>query len=63
MHKADCRSTDELCPQVKFADDTELVGKMSLTLCVHASGHLLRMLTSKGGWGMCVPNDSILFQR
>ena len=26
---ADCRSTDERCPLVKFADDTELVGKIS----------------------------------
>ena len=26
---ADCRSTDESCPLVKFADDTELVGKIS----------------------------------
>ena len=25
----DCRSTDESCPIVKFADDTELVGKIS----------------------------------
>ena len=25
----DCRSTDESCPVVKFADDTELVGKIS----------------------------------
>ena len=23
------RSTDELCPEVKFANDTELVGKIS----------------------------------
>ena len=26
---ADCRSTDESCPLVTFADDTELVGKIS----------------------------------
>ena len=26
---ADCRSTDESCPLVKCADDTELVGKIS----------------------------------
>ena len=29
LYTADCRSTDELCPLVKFADDTELVGKIS----------------------------------
>ena len=29
LYTADCRSTDELCPIVKFADDTELVGKIS----------------------------------
>ena len=28
MYTADCRSTDEPCPLVKFADDTELVGKI-----------------------------------
>ena len=27
LHTADCRSNDESCPLVKFADDTELVGK------------------------------------
>ena len=27
MYTADCRSTDESCPLVKFADDMELVGK------------------------------------
>ena len=27
LYTADCRSTDESCPLVKFADDTELVGK------------------------------------
>ena len=27
LHTADCRSSDESCPPVKFADDTELVGK------------------------------------
>ena len=29
LYTADCRSTDESCPLVKFADDTELVGKIS----------------------------------
>ena len=29
LYTADCRSTDEPCPLVKFADDTELVGKIS----------------------------------
>ena len=29
LYTADCRSIDELCPLVKFADDTELVGKIS----------------------------------
>ena len=29
LYTADCRSTDELCPLVKFADDTELVGQIS----------------------------------
>ena len=29
LYTADCRSTDELCPLVKFVDDTELVGKIS----------------------------------
>ena len=29
MYTADCRSADESCPVVKFADDTELVGKIS----------------------------------
>ena len=29
LYIPDCRSTDESCPVVKFADDTELVGKMS----------------------------------
>ena len=29
LYIADCRSTDESCPVVKFADDTELVGKIS----------------------------------
>ena len=29
MHTADCRSTDESCPLVKFADDTEHNGKIS----------------------------------
>ena len=29
MYIADCRSTDESCPVVKFADDIELVGKIS----------------------------------
>ena len=29
MYTADCRSTDEPCPLVKFAEDIELVGKMS----------------------------------
>ena len=29
LYTADCRSTDESCPVVKFADDTELVGKIS----------------------------------
>ena len=28
LYTADCRSTDESCPVVKFADDTELVGKI-----------------------------------
>ena len=28
LYTADCRSTDESCPLVKFADDTELVGKI-----------------------------------
>ena len=28
MYTADCRSTDESCPVVKFTDDTELVGKI-----------------------------------
>ena len=26
LYTADCRSTDESCPPVKFVDDTELVG-------------------------------------
>ena len=30
LYTADCRSTDESCPLVKFADDTELVGKISI---------------------------------
>ena len=34
-----------------------------LTLCAHASGHLLRMMTFKDflreGVGMCVPDDFI----
>ena len=29
LYTADCRSTDESCPLVKFADDTELVLKIS----------------------------------
>ena len=29
LYAADCRSTDESCPLVKFADGTELVGKNS----------------------------------
>ena len=29
LYTADCRSNDESCPPVKFADDTELVGKIS----------------------------------
>ena len=29
LYTADCRSTDESCPLVKFADDTELAGKVS----------------------------------
>ena len=29
LSTADCRSTDELCPLVKCADDTKLVGKIS----------------------------------
>ena len=29
LYTADCRSTEESCPLVKFADDTELVGKIS----------------------------------
>ena len=29
LYTALCRSTDESCPVVKFADDTELVGKIS----------------------------------
>ena len=29
LYTADCRSTNESCPLVKFADDTELVGKIS----------------------------------
>ena len=28
LYIADCRSTDESCPRVKFANDTELVGKI-----------------------------------
>ena len=37
QYTADCRSTDESCPLVKFADDAELVGKISImmkTQCV-----------------------------
>ena len=30
LYAADCRSTDESCPLVKFADDTKLVGKNPL---------------------------------
>ena len=29
LYTADCRRTDVSCPVVKFADDTELVGKIS----------------------------------
>ena len=29
LYTADCRSNDESCPLLKFADDTELVGKIS----------------------------------
>ena len=29
LYTADCRNTDESCPVVKFADDTELVGEIS----------------------------------
>ena len=29
LYTTDCRNTDESCPVVKFADDTELVGKTS----------------------------------
>ena len=29
MYIADCRSTDESCPVVKFADDRELVGNVN----------------------------------
>ena len=29
LYKADCRNNDESSPRVKFADDTELVGKIS----------------------------------
>ena len=29
LYTADCRSTYESCPILKFADDTELVGKIS----------------------------------
>ena len=27
LYTADCRSTDESCPVVEFADDAELIGK------------------------------------
>ena len=29
LYTADCRNTDESCPSMKFADDTEPVGKIS----------------------------------
>ena len=29
LYTADCRSTDESCSLVKFANDTELIGKIS----------------------------------
>ena len=29
LYTTDCRSTDESCPVIKFADDTELLGKIS----------------------------------
>ena len=29
LYTADCKNTAESCPSVKFADDTELVGKIS----------------------------------
>ena len=29
LYTSDCRSIDESCPLVKFADNTELVGKIS----------------------------------
>ena len=29
LYTADCRSTNESCPLVKFANDTELIGKIS----------------------------------
>ena len=29
LYTADCRSTDESCPVVKFADDTALAGNIN----------------------------------
>ena len=29
LYTADCRNTDESCPLMKFADNTDLVGKIS----------------------------------
>ena len=40
LYTADCRSTTESCPSVKFADDTELVGNISMTRMRYTTNRL-----------------------
>ena len=40
LYTVECRSTDESCPLVKFADDTELVGKISMMKIHYATSRL-----------------------
>ena len=40
LYTADCRSTDESCPVVKFADDTELVGKIVMMKMEYTTNRL-----------------------
>ena len=40
LYTADCRCIDESCPLVKFADDTELVGKISMMKIHYATSRL-----------------------
>ena len=40
LYTADCRSTDESCPVVKFADDTELVEKLVMVKMQYTTSRL-----------------------